>query len=119
MLIAVQSASEIADEEFLSPLTVSTSIGFTSLQSAVVRRRAVQRPAAAGSSRRELVNDMVAAVNIKGLAGDEARGVMGEECGGNADVIDADAVPGPSRVDDRVTIDILDAGHDALLELLF
>jgi hypothetical protein len=29
MLIAVQSASEIADEEFLSPLTVSTSIGFT------------------------------------------------------------------------------------------
>jgi hypothetical protein len=33
---------------------------------------------------------MVAAVDIKGLAGDEARCIVREERGGDADIVDAD-----------------------------
>src|SRR5262249_25586487 len=42
------------------------------------------------SGRRALVHDMVAAVDVKGFAGDEAGGVVGEEGGGDAHILDAD-----------------------------
>jgi hypothetical protein len=43
----------------------------------------VQPSSVAAPSRGELVDDMVAAVDIKGLAGDESRGIVREERGGD------------------------------------
>ena len=40
---------------------------------------------------------MVAAVDVKRLAGDEARGVVGEEGGGNAHIVDAHKTDAPMR----------------------
>jgi hypothetical protein len=44
----------------------------------------------ASPSRGGLVDDVVTAVDVKGLAGDQARRVVREQRGGDTDVVDAD-----------------------------
>src|SRR5262245_29512243 len=46
------------------------------------------------STETALVDDVVAAVDVKGFPGDETGGVMRQEGGGNADVVDADQAAG-------------------------
>jgi len=40
-----------------------------------------------------LINDVIAAVDVKRLASDQPSGVVSEERGGNAHVVDADEAP--------------------------
>ena len=40
-----------------------------------------------------LINDVIAAVDVKCLAGDQPSGIVSEERGGNAHVVDADEAP--------------------------
>src|SRR5438034_11801976 len=43
-----------------------------------------------------LIDDMVSAVHVERFSGDEPRGVMGQERGGKADVVDAHQTAGGS-----------------------
>ena len=50
----------------------------------------------AAPSRGELVDDVVAIVDVKRLASDEARRIVREERGGDADIVDPDQAAGQS-----------------------
>ena len=50
-------------------------------------------PGERSSQRPTLINDVIAAVDVKCLAGDQPSRIVSEERGGNAHVIDADEAP--------------------------
>src|SRR5215475_10562551 len=57
---------------------------------------AVPTSSVTAPSRGELVDDVLAAVDIKRLAGDQARRVVRQERGGDAHIVDADEAAGRS-----------------------